>query len=155
MVLLLVSAYYLASDDLCEVEATAALGRERVGMTRVIPVLLRACDWKIAAFEGLEPLPANGNAVSSWPNRDEAWTEVVRGIRAAIAGAAVPVVAPVPAYENAAIRAVAEEMERARLRRAALAGEGASTEAIDGEILQIVDGRAGSAKSVQPAIPRA
>jgi TIR domain len=99
VVLLLVSASYLASDYLYEVEAMAALGRERAGKARVIPVLLHACHWEIAAFEGLSPLPANGKPVSSWSNRNEAWAEVVRGLRAAINEAAAPAVAPVPAYE--------------------------------------------------------
>jgi hypothetical protein len=62
---------------------------------------------------------------------------VTRGIREAIAGAVVPVFAPVPAYESPAIRALAEELEHARSRRAALEAMGASTSAIDAEILQM------------------
>jgi hypothetical protein len=78
--------------------------------------------------------------VSSWSNRNEAWAEVVRGIRAAI-GAATPAIAPVPAYESPEIRAVAEDLERARLRRRALVEAGASTRAIDGEAWALGRGR--------------
>ncbi len=136
VVLLLVSADYLASDYLYEVEATTALARKRAGDARVIPVLVRPCVWKIQAFKGLVPLPPNGEAVTGWKNRDEAWTAVVRGIREAITGSA-EAVAPVPAYESAEIRALAEEIARARQRQAALAKAGASTAAIEGEILQM------------------
>jgi eukaryotic-like serine/threonine-protein kinase len=137
VVLLLVSADYLASDYLYEVEATAALGRERAGRARVIPVLLRECVWEIAAFEGLAPLPANGKPVTGWSDRDAAWAEVVRGIRTAIAGERAPAVALLPAYESPAIRAAAEELERAWIQRAALFEAGASREAIDQEILRL------------------
>jgi hypothetical protein len=137
VVLLLVSADYLASDYLYEVQMMTALARAHAGDARVIPVLLHACDWTIAAFEGLAPLPPNRVPVSSWQNRHEAWAAVARGIREAITGAAAPVLAPEPAYESAEIRALAEQIERARLRKAAVAGTGASTAAIDGEILAL------------------
>jgi hypothetical protein len=90
IVLLLVSADYLASDYHYEVEMTTARARARAGDARVIPVLLRACYWTIAAFEGLTPLPPNRVPVNSWPNRDEAWTAVAQGIREAITGPAGP-----------------------------------------------------------------
>jgi hypothetical protein len=96
VVLLLVSADYLASDYLYEVELMASLARSRAGDARVIPVLLHACDWKIAAFEGLTPLPRV--PVSSWPNRHEAWAAVAVGIREAIASP--PVVTPVVLCEG-------------------------------------------------------
>src|SRR5262249_29165424 len=76
---------------------------------RVIPVLLRACDWTIAAFEGLAPLPPNQVPVSSWPNRDEAWTAVAQGIREAIAGPAgqtAPAEGPRAAGQGSAAAAV-------------------------------------------------
>ena len=102
IVLLLVSADYLASDYLYKVQAMTALARSRAGDARVIPVLLHACDWTIAAFEGLAPLPGNRVPVSTWPNRHEAWTAVVRGIRETIAGVAALSIAPEPAEARAA-----------------------------------------------------
>ncbi len=134
--LLLVSADYVASDYLYEVEATAALARDHGGNARVIPVLLHDCDpaGEIAAFKGLAPLPSNRVPVSSWPNPHEAWAAVARGIRKAIVGPAAPVVVPEPAYESAEIRALVEQIDRARLRESVLAGMGVSTEGIKGEI---------------------
>jgi len=32
----------------------------------------------------LAALPVNWRAVTSWPNRDEAWTDVAQGIRRAV-----------------------------------------------------------------------
>jgi formylglycine-generating enzyme required for sulfatase activity len=137
VVLVLVSADYIASDDLYQGQMRTALARAHAGDARVIPVLLHACEWTLAGFEGLTPLPPNGKPVSLWENRHEAWTAVTHGIRKAIADTATPVVAPEPAYESAEIRALAEQIERARQRKAALEAAGESTEAIDEEILAL------------------
>jgi hypothetical protein len=146
-----VSADYLASDYLYEVEAMTALARSRTGDARVIPVLLHACDWDIAAFEGLAPLPSDKRPVSSWPNRNEAWAAIVRGIREAIDGRAeATVVKLVPAYESAEIRGLAEQMEYARTRRALLAKEGASTAEIDEEILREISADRGAVGVCRP-----
>src|SRR5689334_12687984 len=72
VVLLLVSADFLASDYY-DVEMMRALARPDA---IVIPIILRACDLKGAPFEALPALPRDGKAVSSWSNRDEAWTDV-------------------------------------------------------------------------------
>lgn len=82
VVLLLVSADFLASDYCYDVELELALEREGRGETRVVPIILRACDWKSAPFARLQALPENARPVTSWPNRDEAWESVSRGIRA-------------------------------------------------------------------------
>ena len=57
-------------------------GREAV----VVPVIMREVDWSGAPFAKLQVLPDNGKAVSSsfWKNRDEALTNVARGLRAVI-----------------------------------------------------------------------
>jgi hypothetical protein len=80
VILLLVSADLLASDE-CEADVKRALERQRSGEARLIPILLRACSFKDAPFAALGVLPRGGKAVTSWPNRDEAWREVVEGIR--------------------------------------------------------------------------
>jgi hypothetical protein len=84
VVLLLVSADFLASDYCFDVEVKRALEREKRGEATVIPVLLRQCDTRGAPFAHLTTLPRDGSAVTSHKNRDEAWTEVARGIRDAV-----------------------------------------------------------------------
>ena len=58
--------------------------RHETQSARVVPVILRACDWTIAPFEKLQALPTGGKPVTSWDNIDEALTDVARGIRRAI-----------------------------------------------------------------------
>ena len=84
VILLLISADFLASDYCYDVEMKRALERHDQGEARVIPVILRPVDWQGAPFGKLQSLPTDGKPVTSWTNRDEAFTDVARGIRNAI-----------------------------------------------------------------------
>ena len=59
VILLLISASFLASDYCYDVEMTLALVRHDAGTARVIPVILRSVDWKSSPFARLQSLPKN------------------------------------------------------------------------------------------------
>ena len=59
-----------------------ALERHESGATVVIPVMLRTCDRQDAPFGKLEGLPKDMKPVTAWEDRDAAWTDVAKGIRA-------------------------------------------------------------------------
>src|SRR5712692_6155122 len=84
VILLLISADFLASDYCYGVEMERALQRHQANEARVIPILLRPVDWHDAPFAHLQPLPTNGTSVTSWSNPDEAFADVAAGIRRAI-----------------------------------------------------------------------
>jgi len=87
IILLLVSADFLASDYCYDVEVRRAMKRHNSGQARVIPVILRPCDWRAAPFSRLLALPRDGKPVTSWQNQDEAFLSIADGIRrAAMAG---------------------------------------------------------------------
>jgi TIR domain len=86
IVLLLVSASFLASEYCREEEVRRALERHARGKVRVVPVVLRPCLWQEEAFGRLASLPANGQPITSWSSRDEAWLDVARGVRDLIRG---------------------------------------------------------------------
>lgn len=81
IVVVLVTADYLSSDSLYFGELRRAMERHDTGEARVIPVILRHCDWEIAPFAKLKPLPTGGKPVSVWLDKDDAWTDVAKGIR--------------------------------------------------------------------------
>lgn len=81
IILLLVSADFLATDYCYNVELTRALEREAAGQVRVIPVILRPCDWLTAPFGRLQGLPQNGKPIAEWASRDKAFLDVAQGIR--------------------------------------------------------------------------
>jgi len=80
IVLLLISADFMASDYCYEKEMTRALERHEKGEARVIPVIVRDCNWRIAPFAKLQALPREGKAVKKWPDKDSAWRNVAEGI---------------------------------------------------------------------------
>jgi hypothetical protein len=84
VVLLLVSADFLHSEYCWNREMKRALERQSLGEARVIPIIVRPCDWSDAPFAKLEALPRDGKPVTKWENRDEAWTDVAKGLKASI-----------------------------------------------------------------------
>ena len=84
IILLLVSSDFIASRYCYEIEMKRALGRHHAGQARVIPVILRPCDWSDTPFEKLLAAPKNGKAVKLWPDIDEAFLDVVRHIKGAL-----------------------------------------------------------------------
>jgi cellulose biosynthesis protein BcsQ len=84
VILLLVSADYLASDYCYSLEMSRALERHKQGEALVIPIILRAAYWQSAPFAGLLALPKDGKPVTVWPDIDSAWQNVIEGIRMAI-----------------------------------------------------------------------
>jgi formylglycine-generating enzyme required for sulfatase activity len=82
IILLLVSADFLASDYCFNLEVQQAMARHDAGEARVIPVIMRQCDWHSAPFGMLQALPTDGRPIVNWPDRDEAFLNVARGIRA-------------------------------------------------------------------------
>src|SRR5262249_17416768 len=72
IILLLISADFLASDYCYEIEMQRALERHHNGEARVIPVILRQVDWHSAPFGTLQVLPRDAKPITSWTDRDEA-----------------------------------------------------------------------------------
>lgn len=48
---------------------------------RVVPVILRPCDWKSAPFGKLMAVPKDGKPVTTWADRDEAFADIASQIR--------------------------------------------------------------------------
>jgi internalin A len=81
LILFLVSADFLASDYCYDIEGKRALERERKGEARVVPIIVRDCQWKAAPFARLQVLPRDAKAVRLWGDRDSAWSDVAEGIK--------------------------------------------------------------------------
>lgn len=85
IILLLISPDFLASDYCYDNEMRRALERQRTGQARVIPLILRPCDWQTAPFGHLQALPRDGRAITTWTNQDEAFLQVSRSLRKLLA----------------------------------------------------------------------
>jgi len=84
VILLLISPDFINSDYSNNVEVKKAIERHKEGTARVIPIILRPVDWDDLAFSNLKALPADGRPVTRWPNRDEAFLDITKGIVTAI-----------------------------------------------------------------------
>ncbi len=81
IVLLLISADFIASDFCYSIEMNEALKRHEAGEARVIPILVRPTIWQDAPFAELQILPSDARAISTWSDRDSAYIDVVAGIK--------------------------------------------------------------------------
>jgi hypothetical protein len=84
IILLLVSASYLASEFCVSVEMMRAIERHNMGTAVVIPIILKPADWSGAPFGNLKALPKDGIPVSKWRDPDEAFMDAATGIRRVI-----------------------------------------------------------------------
>ena len=85
VILLLISSDFIASDYCYSKEMHSALKLHETGKAIVIPIIIRPVEWEDAPFSNLQALPKNAQPITSWENQDEAWVDVVKGIKATIA----------------------------------------------------------------------
>jgi tetratricopeptide (TPR) repeat protein len=81
IIILLVSADFLASDYCNDIEMTRALERSRKDEARVVSVILKPCDWQTSPFARLQALPAGGIPVVDWKTNDHGFVDAVKGLR--------------------------------------------------------------------------
>jgi hypothetical protein len=81
IILLLISIDYLNTK---RSEMGRAIRRHRSGTARVIPVIIKACEWEREPFRNLNSLPSNRQPVASWKDQKSAWQDVTLGIYTAV-----------------------------------------------------------------------
>jgi molecular chaperone DnaK len=81
IVLVLVSPDFLASEYAYTREMQVAIERHHAGRTTVIPIILRPSDWQSSPLGSLQALPTDGRPISIWNKRDQAWLDVIHGLR--------------------------------------------------------------------------
>ena len=100
IVLLLVSPDFLASNYCYDIEMQRALERHRLGLARVVPIILRPCDWQHPPLQDLQCLPRDGRPITQWPDQDAAFLDITRGLRRIIEQQARPFVSLSPLHRQ-------------------------------------------------------
>jgi hypothetical protein len=77
----LVSPDYLASQYCYDKEFARALELAATGQMRIVPVILEPCDWLSSPFKDFAALPKDGQPISSFTNPNNAYLNVVTGLR--------------------------------------------------------------------------
>jgi TIR domain/Effector-associated domain 11 len=84
IILFLVSANFIATDYIWEHEIPIAEEQRQNGNARVVPIILKPCQWTKLDFAKHQALPSKGMAITTFSDRDTAWLEVVEGIEKVI-----------------------------------------------------------------------
>jgi hypothetical protein len=81
LILLLVSADFLASEYCFGVEVEKAMSRLKHGEVKVAPILLKPCLWEESRFSEFQIIPRDARPITLWPSVDEAFKNVAGEIR--------------------------------------------------------------------------
>jgi hypothetical protein len=84
IILLLISVDFNNSEYIWNEELAYAMKRHDEGTARIIPVMLRTCEWSEMPYARLQALPTGARPVSEFLNKDDAFTEIATGIRAVV-----------------------------------------------------------------------
>ena len=80
VILLLISASFLASNYCYKVQMKRAIERHEDKKARVIPVILRSVYWQEPPLDKLQALPEEKKPISKWTPQDDGFENVVAGI---------------------------------------------------------------------------
>ncbi|MFM9911103.1 MAG: toll/interleukin-1 receptor domain-containing protein [Chitinophagaceae bacterium] len=81
IILLLISADFNNSEYIWKEELAHAMERHEKGSARVVPIILRKCEWKDMPYAKLQALPKGARPVNDFPDKDDAFTDIATGIR--------------------------------------------------------------------------
>ncbi|MEO5997578.1 MAG: toll/interleukin-1 receptor domain-containing protein [Chitinophagaceae bacterium] len=84
IVLMLVSANFLTTDYIWNMEVEQTLSRQKVGSVTALPVILSPCAWMQTPLSQFSALPHKARPIKDFPDRDTALLEVVNGVQAVI-----------------------------------------------------------------------
>lgn len=84
VILLLISADFIASEYCFDIEMKRAMERHDAGEALVIPIAVRPTIWDDMPFARLQALPSERKPVSTWEDEDSAWVDVTQGIKIAL-----------------------------------------------------------------------
>jgi CheY-like chemotaxis protein len=164
LVLLLISKDFIASDYIMGIELGLAMARQQRGESTVVPILLRPVDLQPEDAQDMpfvnllkpQGLPRDLKPVTTWPNRDEAWTQVAGGLRATVNAIRArrpsqpPVATPEPvstmatpaaAVDCAIERVIGDVVHRVEQATAARGGPAPDVDSLRSQALHLINAR--------------
>ena len=80
IVLMLISARFLTTNYIWNIEVQDTLSRQQKGEVTALPVILSSCAWMQTPLAQFQALPRKGRPITDFPNKDVALLEVVNGV---------------------------------------------------------------------------
>ena len=84
IVLMLVSANFLTTNYIWNIEVQDTLIKQQKGDVTALPIILNHCAWTQTALAKFQALPRKGRPITDFPNKDVGLLEVVNGINSVI-----------------------------------------------------------------------
>ncbi len=81
VILLLVSANFLASDFCYDIETKRALERQKADGALIVPIILKPCAWQESPVSGFQVMPKDGKPISIWNDQDLAFTDITEKLK--------------------------------------------------------------------------
>lgn len=81
IVLMLISAHFLTTEYIWNIEVQNTLSRQEKGEVSALPVILSPCAWLQTPLAQFQALPKRGRPVTDFPDRNTALLEVVNGVQ--------------------------------------------------------------------------
>lgn len=81
VIVFLLSSDLMACKNIQGLELKIALERHKKKEIRIIPVLVRPCDWESTEFKPFQISPHNEIALTEWNNQDKGLLEIVEDIK--------------------------------------------------------------------------
>ena len=98
VVVILLSADFLAAEH-SQAQIDLVLAEREKRPLIIVPIVVRAVDWLRSRLGRFYALPRNGKPVASWDRADDAWFDVVEGLRRLIRTDAAASGCPFPGLE--------------------------------------------------------
>lgn len=81
IIIFVVSADFIASKYCYEIEMMEAMKQHDLGISVVIPLIIRACDWEDTPFAKIQAAPTDAKPISEWKTSDDFFLDTVRKIK--------------------------------------------------------------------------
>jgi len=81
IILFLISSSFMNSEYCMGVEVKKALSMHKEGRAQLIPIVIRAVDWSDSELSKIQSLPKDASPIALWSNEDEAWVNVIGGVK--------------------------------------------------------------------------
>lgn len=84
IVLMLISASFLTTEYVLNIEIKNTLLRQERGEVSALPIILKPCAWRETPLAQFQALPRKGIPITQYPDKDAAMLEVVNGVKRVI-----------------------------------------------------------------------
>jgi hypothetical protein len=81
LILFLVSASFMHSDYIKNIEIKRSIERHEKGEAVIVPIIIRSCDFKSLPLHEFQALPKNAKPIEDWKPRNKGWLDVINQLK--------------------------------------------------------------------------